>query len=132
MNRFAYVFQITKLITFEVSYYVLGSNKNPYFSTSSNEFCRSKRDYIMCGQAQEELLPHGSIAYKFYKDFDKYHLKDLDEATHKAITQRLEELKKRYNYIEKPESEIISQKDNHISFYETVKMSKLPLKRFSK
>ena len=52
-----YVFQISKLITFEVNFYTLGTNSAPYFSTSANEFCRSKLDYTRGGQAQRDLLP---------------------------------------------------------------------------
>ncbi|DAH42528.1 MAG TPA: hypothetical protein [Bacteriophage sp.] len=33
MKEFMYCFQISKLITFEVEYYTLGSNSAPYFST---------------------------------------------------------------------------------------------------
>lgn len=39
MKEFMYVFQISKLITFEVEFYTLGTNSAPYFSTSANEFC---------------------------------------------------------------------------------------------
>lgn len=43
MKEFMYVFQISKLITFEVNFYTLGTNSAPYFSTSANKFCRSKK-----------------------------------------------------------------------------------------
>lgn len=49
MKEFMYVFQISKLITFEVNFYTLGTNSAPYFSTSANEFCRSKLDYTRGG-----------------------------------------------------------------------------------
>lgn len=32
MKEFMYVFQISKLITFEVEFYTLGTNSAPYFS----------------------------------------------------------------------------------------------------
>lgn len=56
MKEFMYCFQISKLIVFEVEYYTLGTNSAPYFSTSANEFCRSKLDYTRGGQAQRESV----------------------------------------------------------------------------
>lgn len=81
-----YVFQISKTVVFEVNYYILGNNKEPYFSTSANEFIRSKQDYRSGGQAQERLLPHFSPAYKFYKKWNPFHLQTLTD-------ERLEELR---------------------------------------
>lgn len=52
-KEFKYYFQITKLVMFEVEYYTLGNNKNPYFATSANKFYKNKRDYECGGQAQD-------------------------------------------------------------------------------
>ena len=70
MKEFMYVFQISKLITFEVNFYTLGTNSAPYFSTSANEFCRSKLDYTRGGQAQRDLLPKFSPARRFFEKWD--------------------------------------------------------------
>lgn len=100
MKEFMYVFQISKLITFEVNFYTLGTNSAPYFSTSANEFCRSKLDYTRSGQAQRDLLPKFSLARRFFEKWDHCHLHDLTPAEYEEIAADIEELKTRYNYIE--------------------------------
>lgn len=100
MKEFMYVFQISKLITFEVEFYTLGTNSAPYFSTSANEFCRSKRDYTRGGQAQRDLLPKFSPARRFFEKWDHCHLHDLTPAEYEEVTADIENLKARYNYIE--------------------------------
>lgn len=46
MKEFMYVFQISKLITFEVNFYTLGTNSAPYFSTSAIEELKTRYNYI--------------------------------------------------------------------------------------
>lgn len=99
MKEFMYVFQISKLITFEVNFYTLGTNSAPYFSTSANEFCRSKLDYTRGGQAQRDLLPKFSPARRFFEKWDHCHLHDLTPAEYEEIAADIEELKTRYNYM---------------------------------
>jgi len=126
---FSYAFQINKLQIFEADYYKLGDNDKPYFSTSAESFRKGpKTDYSECGQAQE-ILPHGTKAYQFYKDFDYLHCLDLNDDQYIEIAGRIEELKKQYNYIEKPESEIIRDKDANIRFYDIVELSKIKPKK---
>lgn len=122
-KEFKYVFQLSKKVTFEVDYYTLGSNQNPYFSTSANEFNQPKTDYSRGGQAQEELCT--GLAKKFYEKWDKHHLKELDEPTYKELLSDIEQLKDRYNYIEKHGEEA---RYNH-SFYAVKELSKLEPKQ---
>lgn len=96
--EFLYVFQISRKIIFEVKYYTLGSNQSPYFSTSACEFNQPKTDYNRCGQCQADLLD--GLALDFYEKYDCFHLKDLDDSQWISITDDIEELKAKYNYIE--------------------------------
>ena len=90
MKEFMYVFQISKLITFEVNFYTLGTNSAPYFSTSAYEFCRSKLDYTRGGQAQRDLLPKFSPARRFFEKWDHCHLHDLTPAEYEEIAADIE------------------------------------------
>lgn len=99
MKEFHMAFEISRTKVFEVSYYTLGSNQHPYFSTSASIFNRPKTDYNRCGQCQKEVLT--GKAYKFWHKWDNKHLKDLTEEEYKTMLQDLEELKNVYNYIEK-------------------------------
>jgi hypothetical protein len=132
MKEFMYCFQIDKTAVFEVEYYTLSTNKSPYFSTSASRFIRSKRDFSECGQAQERLLPKGSAARRFWKKWDKCHLKELTRAEYEELTADIETLKARYNYIEDVR-ECFGQSagcyKTHLSFDEIVKLSKLTPKK---
>ena len=99
MQSFHYTFQISKKIIFEVNYYLLGSNKSKYFSTSAAQFNQPKTDYNRCGQAQNELLKGFPLAMNFYKKFDHLHVKDLTTVQYSEIVQELEKLKSAYNFI---------------------------------
>ena len=119
MKEFMYVFQISKLITFEVEFYTLGTNSAPYFSTSANEFCRSKRDYTRCGQAQRDLLPKFSPARRFFEKWDHCHLHDLTPAEYEEVTAENEAYNE-YCYSSKtlyrgPFEEITARK-NHVNY----------------
>ena len=74
MERFEFhaAFQLTRKIIFEVSYYTLGSNDSPYFTTSAEEFNQPKTDYNRAGQAQDDLCTGAARA--FYKKWDLFHL----------------------------------------------------------
>lgn len=126
-REFKYVFQITKMVTFEVEYYTLGSNSSPHFSTSANEFIRSKRDYNRCGQAQNDLLTKGE-ARQFFEKWDELHLKDLTENQYNELLDDIEILKDKYNYIEKNKDTFKGVYDN-FSFYQIVELSKQELKK---
>lgn len=99
MKEFISVFQLSKTIIFEVDYYTLSTNKTPYFSTSAAQFCRNKRDYTRCGQAQKSLLGSYPAAMRFFEKWDTFHLKKLTAAQYEEMQTDLEELKSRYNFI---------------------------------
>ena len=99
MYEFHYAFQLSKKRVFEVSYYTLGSNENPYFSTSAEEFNQPKTDYTICGQCQAEICT--GKALEFYEKWDYMHLKKFDDdSKFRELLDDIEELKDRYNYIE--------------------------------
>lgn len=116
-QEFNIVFQIDKMTIFNVTYYTLGNNSSAHFSTNASKFVRNKRDFDTCGQCQESVL-YGE-ALKFYKEFDKYHLKDLTQNEYDCVIERIEELKQRYNFIEKTGQNL------KINFSEEVELSKL-------
>ena len=122
---FSMVFQITKNIMFEVNYYKIGGNTDPYFSTSAMVFNRPKTDYKLCGQCQASVLPIASSARMFYKKWNKYHCNDImDSETYKELLSDLDELKEKYNYVERF--------DNiDITFNQCRALSMLPLKKYN-
>ena len=97
-KEFKILFQINKMVLFEVSYYILGNNNNPYFTTSAMRFIRSKRGYCMCGQCQKNVLEGKSL--KFFNKYEYLHLKDLTTEEYNNIIEDIQELKENYNYIE--------------------------------
>ena len=121
-----WAFQINKTIIFEVEYYQLKGNATPYFSTSASQFNQPKTDWSRCGQAQEDLLPHNTYVYKFWKKWDKKHLRDLTAEEYRELITDIKRLKNIYNYIE------LEQDNNlwrtHISFnsLKALSMLKLP------
>ena len=125
-KEFHSMFEITRNIIIEVSFYTLGNNKDAKFTTTANDLNRPKTDYKQSGQAQESLLPKGSPARKFYKKWDNLHFSDLKEEEYNDMIKDLKELTIRYN------SEIYDNSIRYIEFYEVVKFSKQPLKTKSK
>ena len=120
-KEFNILFQLDKLTIFDVKYYTLGSNKNPYFATSATVFIKSKRDFSRCGQCQSDVL-YGE-ALEFYNKFDKYHLSDLTTEQYQEITEAIELLKDKYNFIEKIETSFMG-----FNFSTQVELSKMKLK----
>lgn len=120
-NEFISVFKITKTVMFEVRYYTLGNNSNPYFITSTMEFIRSKRNFKRIGQCQEKVLPKG-IAKDFFKKWEKKHLLDLTNEEYKELMQDVEILKNNYKniFIQK---ETFKNKNSNINFYVIKKLS---------
>lgn len=100
LKTFHFAFQISRKIIFNVSYYYCGSNANPYFSTSADQFNGPKTDYNRCGQAQNDLLKCAPVAMNFYKKFDQFHTKDLTAAQHAEVLAGIEKLKAAYNWVE--------------------------------
>ena len=127
-KEFKYCFQITKLVMFEVEYYTFGNNKSPYFATSAYKFFRNKKSYERGGQAQDKLLPENSIARQFWEKWDKEHLKDLSDDKYREVIKDIEELKEKYNYIERIK-DTFKGKYEDFSFGEIVLLSKADLKK---
>lgn len=127
-KEFHAVFQITKLIMFEVNYYTLGSNRTPYFSTSANKFSKSKFTYTHAGQAQKELLPKGSIAEEFYKKWDPWHLKVLTDEQLEDLFKDLEPLKEKYNFLYKQQDSDGTDFPGY-NYYSVRELSMQPLKK---
>lgn len=124
---FHYAFQISKIVMFNVSYYILGNNKEPHFSTTAMEFKKNKSDIIMGGQCQKDVLTiknGGRKARDFYNKFDQYHLKDLTDAQYVEILEGIEKLKEAYNYIEKTQPFSVKKELRGIGFTEEVELSK--------
>ena len=113
---------------FEVEYYTLGNNENPYFATSANKFYKNKRDYECGGQAQNQLFPKNSIARQFWEKWDKEHLKDLSDDKYREIIKDIEKLKEKYNYIGYIKDTFKGKYEN-FSFGEIVLLSKADLKK---
>ena len=95
-KEFHAIIKINKMVIFYVSYYTLGSNQNPYFSTSAGKFIRSKRGWESCGQCQKRVLPKESEARKFFDNWDYAHLRDLTDEQYRLMRKDLDGLLKHY------------------------------------
>lgn len=124
MKEFISVFQMSKTIIFEVEYYTLSTNKTPYFATSAAQFCRNKRDYTQCGQAQKSLLRSYPTAMRFFEKWDTFYLKDLTPAQYEEMQTDLEELKSRYNFIYEELDETKRPYSPHFGFNRLAEWSK--------
>ena len=124
-KEFKILFQISKMVLFEVSYYTLGNNNNPYFTTSAMRFIRSKRGYNMCGQCQKNVLEGKS--FKFFNKYDNLHLKDLTTEEYNNIIEDIQELKENYNYIEVVR-DTFKDSYHNFSFYQEKELSMLKVK----
>lgn len=127
MTEFHAVFQITRLVLFNVDYYTLGNNRNPYFATSAMKYIRSKRDICEGGQCQETVLPVGA-ARNFYKKWDHCHLKDLSKDEYSEMREDLQILMDRYNYI-LVERETFAHTNYDIPSSDEYELSMRPLKK---
>lgn len=75
-----------KTITFEVCYGDLKAEQTPYFSTTANS-----RDEG--GQAQDRLLPEGTVVRVFWEKWDMYHLQMLTMAEYNEMLSDFETVK---------------------------------------
>lgn len=75
-----------KTITFEVCYGDLKAEQAPYFSTTANS-----RDEG--GQAQDRLLPNGTVVRAFWEKWDMYHLQMLTMDEYEEMLSDLEIVK---------------------------------------
>ena len=122
MNGFIYVFQVSKMVNFTVSYVSRSVPSEPYFSTSCLLFSRNKKSWRRSGQCQEEVLEKDSLAYRFFKKWDKKHLMRLDINEEKELARDMSKLCMMYNWI----SEL---NNDYVSWGREVELSKLPLKK---
>lgn len=76
----------TKTVRFEVCYGDLKAKQCPYFSTTANS-----RDEG--GQAQDSLLPTGTVVRAFWEKWDMYHLQMLTMAEYNEMLSDLEIVK---------------------------------------
>ena len=128
MNKeFLSAFQITRTTIFEVEYYTLGSNSHPYFTTSAEVFNRPKTDYNCCGECQKEVL--SGAAYRFYKKWNVYHLKDLTESEYEEMMKDMQILFDTYNYIFYDKTKDENKDKQFISFYSVKNLSMLKVKK---
>ncbi len=110
-NEFHAVFALSKTKMFDVDYYTLGSNKEPYFTTSADEFNRPKTDWRQCGQAQHYLCKGFPTAMRFFKKWDSEHLHKLTSEKYLEMTADLELLFGKYPYL-------LEQKEDKYELYD--------------
>lgn len=118
------VFQLSKTEIFEVRYYHLSTNTRADFATSAARFCRNKKDFSMCGQAQETICKGHRAAYNFYRKWDSKHLKDLTNEEYNDMRCDLEKLKEKYNFIFEELDESARPYSPHFSFYRLAEWTK--------
>lgn len=128
MKEFIATFQLSKTKLFNVSYYTLSTNKSPYFTTSADEFCRSKRDFSRCGQCQDTLLKGYPTAMGFYKRWNPMHLKQLTDEQYEEMRKDLVLLKAKYNCLLMELDETQRPYSPRFGFYSLVEFSKQPPK----
>lgn len=97
-EEFHIVFQQSRMVLFTVSYYTLGSNRAPYFTTTACKYNQNKSDIVEGGQAQNNLTT-GKIR-AFWKKWDPHHLKQLTDEEQRELAHDLESLKQVYNHIQ--------------------------------
>lgn len=97
-EEFHIVFQQSRMVLFSVSYYTLGSNRAPYFTTSACKYNQNKSDIVEGGQAQDRLTT-GKIR-AFWKKWDPHHLQQLTDEERRELARDLESLKQVYNHIQ--------------------------------
>lgn len=120
-----YIFQLSRMVMFEVNYYRLRGNKHPHFATSAQVFCRSKRDITRGGQCQADVLKNFPVAYKFWKKWDGEHLNRLNYKKYQELLDDIELLKDEYNWD-------YTKSGNGFPFWREVELSKQKPKRMIK
>lgn len=115
-------FQITRKIMLFVDYNVREDNTR-YFATSAAVFNQPKTNYNRCGQCQESVLPHNSLAYRFFKEWDKHHLSDLTETQYNILLMDISVLQTKYNSV------ILGEPYEYVPFNQAKKLSMMKLKK---
>lgn len=117
-----YIFQLSRMVMFEVKYHRLGGNKQPYFATSAQVFCRNKKDITQGGQCQADVLKDFPVAYEFWKKWDGEHLSRLNYKKYQELLDDIEILKDEYNWD-------YTKSGNGFPFWREVELSKQKPKR---
>lgn len=94
-NNICYIFQLSKMVMFEVSYKRLRGNKSPHFSTVTQVFCKNKRDISCTGSDNLKNFP---LAYEFEQKWNGERLHKLDVEKYDELLRDIEELKQEYNW----------------------------------
>lgn len=97
-KNICYIFQLSRTVMFQVAYKRLRGNRDPYFSTMTQVFCRNKKDITRGGQCQADVLKDFPLAYRFWKKWDGEHLHKLDYDKYEELLNDIEVLKDEYNW----------------------------------
>lgn len=100
-DAFTLSFRIKKKHFFTVEFGGLKVHRQqPYFSTSGFALNHVRSNWKHGGQCQRNILPKGSLLYKFFEKWDVLHTKPLTMEQFKELKQDIEELKEKYDYVE--------------------------------
>lgn len=84
--------------------------------------------YSDAGQCQNRILQKGSVARRFFRKWDKHHLRQLTDEQLDELYSDLEELKNTYNYIIK-EKDTFRNENCSFSFDRCKELSMMELKK---
>lgn len=113
MKNFTVSFRIAKRKSFTV-YYRLNDNQS-YFSTTAELLNYKRSDYSQCGQAQNDILYRGSLAYDFFKKWDIKHLETLTALEFEELEKDINVLKNKYPYIKNDNFDNMVELDREVS-----------------
>ena len=98
--EFRYMFKTAPDTIFAVDNRTIGDNDFASFNTSVYQFNEKRNNFLIAGQAQEELLQEGSVARNFYEKWKSQEFATLDDSTLNNVMSDLETLKQEYSYDE--------------------------------
>lgn len=98
--EFRYMFKTAPDTIFAVDNRTIGDNDFASFNTSVYQFNEKRNNFLIAGQAQEELLQEGSVARNFYEKWKNQEFATLDDSTLNNVMSDLETLKQEYSYDE--------------------------------
>ena len=98
--EFRYMFKTAPDTIFAVDNRTIGDNDFASFNTSVYQFNEKRNNFLIAGQAQEELLQEGSVARNFYEKWKAQEFATLDDSTLNNVMSDLETLKQEYSYDE--------------------------------
>ena len=98
--EFRYMFMTAPNTIFAVDNRTIGNNNFSYFNTSVYELNKNRHAFKIAGQAQDELLPEGSMAKRFYDKWKSKAFETLSKDTLQKMSIDIESLKQSYSYDE--------------------------------